>query len=93
MQWVCVFAEHHTNDAFFLQEDEMILSDPCFRKITLIVRAWDGLKTDLSITGAIARLTRERLLKKNMCGAPGWLSWLSIELLVSAQVVISWLWD
>ena len=28
--------------------------------------------------------------KANIFGAPGWLSWLSVQLLVSAQVMISW---
>ena len=31
--------------------------------------------------------------KVNISRAPGWLSWLNVQLLISAQVTISWLWD
>lgn len=41
----------------------MILSDLHFKKITLIASAWDGLKMNLSVIGAIFL---ECLLKKNM---------------------------
>ena len=34
-------------------------------------------------------LQRVSAIKKDNSGAPGWLSWLSIQLLVSAQVMIS----
>ena len=33
------------------------------------------------------------LLKNKWVGAPGWLSWLSIQLLISVQVMISPSWD
>ena len=35
-------------------------------------------------------LTQKSSIKNNSLGVPGWLSWLNLQLLVSAQVTISW---
>ena len=45
---------------------------------------------DFAVMSSSPTLGVEIALKKEKSGAPGWLSGLSVELLASAQVVISW---
>jgi len=54
-------------------------------------RQYNEAKTAFSTNGA--GITGHPHAKKMNLGAPGWLSWLGIRFLISAQVMISGSWD